>query len=126
MMTQVKNALNWFEICATDFDRARRFYETIFDEKLVDTAMPGGQMAMFPFDQEAGVGGAITKMENCTSPGARTIAYLNVEGRLDAVVERTTAAGGKVLQPRMAIPPHGFIALIEDSEGNVVGLHSLS
>ena len=125
-MTQRTNAVNWFEICAADFARARRFYETALGETLADTPMDGGKMAMFNFDQQAGVGGAITKMENCASTGTRTIVYLNVEGKLDAVLGRIVSAGGRIVQPRMAIPPHGFIALIEDTEGNVVGLHSMS
>ena len=125
-MTPRTNAVNWFEICAADFDRARRFYETVLAESMNETPMNGGKMAMFGFDMNTGVGGAITTMDNCASAGAKTIVYLNVEGKLDAVLSRIAAAGGKVIQPRMAIPPHGFIGLIEDTEGNVVGLHSMS
>ena len=125
-MTPPRNAVNWFEICATDFARARTFYETVLDQTMAEAPMNGGKMAMFGFDMENGVGGAVTKMEDCASPGARTIVYLNVEGNLDAVLGRIVAAGGRVIQPRMAIPPHGFIGLIEDTEGNVVGLHSMS
>jgi len=125
-MTPRTNAVNWFEICATDYDRARRFYETALGEKMAESPMPGGKMAMFNFDMQAGVGGAITKMENCATPGPRTIVYLNVEGQLDAVLGRIVSAGGKIIQPRMPIPPHGFIGLIEDTEGNVVGLHSMT
>ncbi len=128
MTTTTKtNALSWFEIYAADFERARRFYETILDEPLTLSDMPGGKMAMFSFDQENGVGGAITTMEGCSPGGAGgTIVYLNVEGKLDAVVGRVAAAGGKVVRERMPIPPHGFIAFFQDSEGNHVGLHSMS
>ncbi|WP_423814724.1 VOC family protein, partial [Pseudomonas viridiflava] len=55
-----------------------------------------------------------------------TRVYLNVEGQLDAVLDRVPNAGGVILQPRTEIAPHGFIALIKDSEGNSVGLHSVS
>ena len=48
----------------------------------------------------------------------------NAEGRLDAIVGRVEQAGGKVEQPKTSIGEHGFIALIRDTEGNVVGLHS--
>ncbi len=48
-----------------------------------------------------------------------------VEGKLDAVIARVPGCKGKVLQGRTSIAPHGFIALIEDTEGNQVGLHSL-
>jgi Predicted enzyme related to lactoylglutathione lyase len=49
-----------------------------------------------------------------------------IDGKLDAVLERIPKAGGKVLRERMPIPPHGFIACFQDSEGNSVGLHSMS
>ena len=128
MTTATKtNALNWFEIYVSDLDRARRFYEAILDEPLTPSEMPGGQMAIFPFDQENGIGGAITVMEGCTPGGSGgTIVYLNVEGKLDAVLERIPQAGGKVLRDRMPIPPHGFIAYFQDCDGNSVGLHSMS
>lgn len=128
MMTTTKtNALNWFEIYVADFDRARRFYETVLDEPLQPADMPGGKMAMFGFDQENGVGGAISKMDGCSpGGGGGTVVYLNVEGKLDAVLGRVEAAGGKVLRGRMPIPPHGFIGFIQDTEGNNVGLHSMS
>lgn len=125
-MTPRTNAVNWFEICAADFARARRFYEMALGETLTESPIDGGKMAMFNFDMEAGVGGAVTKMDAPAATGTRTIVYLNVEGQLDAVLGRVASAGGRIVQPRMAIPPHGFIALIEDTEGNVVGLHSMS
>ena len=60
-------------------------------------------------------------------PGDRgTIIYLNVEGELDAVLGRISEAGGAVLKGRTDIAPHGFIGIFQDSEGNVVGLHSMS
>ena len=126
-MIKTKNALNWFEIYAGDFPRARKFYETILDERLEEVAMEGGQMALFAFDRDEGVGGAITKMEGCTPGGSGgTLVYLNVEGELDAVLARIPAAGGKVLRDRLPIPPHGFIAIFQDTEGNSVGLHSMT
>jgi len=127
MTTTTRNALSWFEIYVADFDRARRFYQTILNETLTEVPMnDGGKMAIFPFDQESGVGGALTSMEGCTPGGSGTIVYLNVEGQLDTVVSRVAEAGGKVLRERMPIPPHGFIAFIQDTEGNSVGLHSMT
>jgi predicted enzyme related to lactoylglutathione lyase len=60
------------------------------------------------------------------SPGAGgTIVYLNVEGDLDGVLQRAPAHGGEVIKPRLSIGQHGFIGIIKDTEGNVVGLHSM-
>jgi predicted enzyme related to lactoylglutathione lyase len=119
------DALNWFEIFVNDLDKAQAFYEAILKTPLTKGT---GEctMAMFPCNQELGVGGSLTKSEHCKPGAGGTLVYLNVEGDLDGVVERIPAAGGKVLQPRMAIPPHGFIGIFEDPDGNRVGLHSMS
>ncbi|PAW86779.1 MAG: glyoxalase [Opitutia bacterium Tous-C4FEB] len=122
------NALNWFEIYVSDFDRAHRFYETILKTKLtkIDCSTSGCPMALFPFDEKHGVGGAITKMDGVTPGAGGTLVYLNVEADLDNVVKRVWEAGGTVVKPRFAIGEHGFIALFKDTEGNFIGLHSMS
>lgn len=119
------NALNWFEIYVTDIQRARTFYETILNTQLVEAEGSSIPMAIFPYDNMKGIGGSITYMEGCKPGPGGTVIYLNVEGDLDGVISRIPAAGGKVIRPRFAIPPHGFIAIFEDTEGNVVGLHSM-
>jgi len=128
-----ENALNWFEIFTADLSRAKAFYEKILNRSMVTIPKGDGgegapccEMAMFPFDLEkGGIGGAIVKMEGCQPGPGGSLVYLNVEGDLDGVIARIPEAGGKVIKERMAIPPHGFIAIFEDSEGNLVGLHSL-
>lgn len=119
------NALNWFELAVTDLSRARTFYETILAAQMQDAEMECCEMAIFPYDNMKGVGGALTKMDTFKPGAGGTMIYLNVEGDLDGVLSRIPAAGGKVLRDRMPIPPHGFIGIFEDSEGNVVGLHSM-
>lgn len=119
------NALNWFEIFVSDLPRARAFYEAILGAKMQDTGMECCEMAIFPYDNMKGVGGALTKMEGCKPGAGGTLVYLNVEGDLDGVISRISGAGGKIVKERFAIPPHGFIALFEDTEGNTVGLHSM-
>lgn len=125
-MTTKKDALNWFEIAVADMARARAFYETILGTKLVDAAMPGAEMAMFPCDMANGVGGSLTKMEGMEPGPGGTMVYLNVNGELDEVLSRVEGAGGQVCRPKFSIGEHGFIAILSDTEGNVVGLHSLS
>jgi predicted enzyme related to lactoylglutathione lyase len=120
------NALNWFEIAVAvaDFDRAKAFYEEALATSM-DVIDGDIKMAIFPYDQAKGIGGALTAGKNSvTGPGGTTV-YLNVEGDLDGVIARIPGAGGKVLQPRREVPPHGFIAVFNDTEGNVVGLHSM-
>lgn len=121
-----KDAINWFEIYAADFGRAKGFYEAILKTSLEETACGGeNPMALFPWDATAGVGGCLTQMD-CAKPGpGGTLVYLNVEGDLDGVLERVPTAGGEVVKSRTAIGEHGFFGIIKDSEDNIVGLHSL-
>ena len=61
----------------------------------------------------------------CTQPSKKvTLVYLNCNGTLDSVVSRVEKAGGNVVMPKTDIGPPGFIAVVVDTEGNSVGLHS--
>ncbi len=132
-MTTRQNALNWFELYVSDFERAKRFYETILNAPLqevpTDTCesvyRDWSRMAVFPYDNMKGVGGSLTQMKNVAPGAGGTIVYLNVEADLDGVLHRIPAAGGTVLKPRTSIGEHGFIAIFKDTEGNCVGLHSM-
>lgn len=120
------NAINWFELFVSNFERARSFYERALATPLEVMEGMGGRMALFPHAQENGVGGCLSESAEQQSGIGGTRIYLNVEGQLDAVVNRVPSAGGVIIQSKMSIAPHGFIAVIKDSEGNEVGLHSMS
>jgi uncharacterized protein len=120
-----QNALNWFEIYTRDLAKASAFYGKILNQPLTPAGMEGCKMAMFPGDPEKGVGGALTQMEGYEPGAGGTIIYLNVEGDLDGVLSRIPAAGGTVVKERLDIAPHGFIGILKDPEGNIVGLHSM-
>lgn len=119
------NVISWFEIPATDFDRAVGFYENIFARTLNRNSMGPMQMAVFPYEQP-GVSGAVVK-DASYEPGTAkgTVIYLDCAGQLDTVLARVAAAGGKVALPRTELPGMGAYAHIIDSEGNRVGLHSM-
>lgn len=119
------NALNWFEIAAADFDRAVAFYGKILGTPLTEVPSGTCRMAMFPYQEGVGVGGSVSQMEGMKPGPGGTIVYLNVEGDLEGVLGRVSPAGGQIVRPRFGIGEHGFIGIIQDSEGNVVGLHSL-
>ena len=123
------NALNWFEIPVTDLGRAKAFYEKVLDTKLIDAQEmdeSGMEMAMFPAAD--GVGGGLVKSESWAYVPSRTssIIYLNGGDDLSVHLGKVKAAGGEVIQDKMSIGENGFIALFVDSEGNRVGLHSMS
>lgn len=122
-----RNPVGWFEIYVQDMPRARKFYETVLGVEMttLETPAPELEMVAFPMDMEAGgASGALAKMAGCPSGGMGTLVYFSCE---DCAVEasRVDAAGGKVCKPKMSIDRHGFIALVTDTEGNMIGLHSM-
>jgi uncharacterized protein len=120
----MKNATHWFEIAVTDLDRAARFYETTLDISIRRENFFGTPMGIFPSD-DPGVGGALVIDPRLTPGGASgSLVYLNAEGKLDAALERVARAGGEVVKPKTGIGENGFIALVRDSEKNLIGLHS--
>jgi uncharacterized protein len=122
-----RSALNWFEIPALNLDRAQRFYQTLLDTTLRRETMGSEQMAIFPADED-GVAGCLNVGASPVEPSrAGTRVYLDASPSIDAALARVTAAGGRTVTPKVALPPGmGYFAHVEDTEGNVVGLHALA
>ncbi len=125
-MSKETNALNWFEIPATDIERAKKFYETIFDIEMSTMEMMEMKMAMFPPDGSTGTVGGGLAQSKMHHPGATgTIVYLNGNPDLQNVLGKVEDAGGKVMMPKTQISPEiGHMAFFADTVGNTIGLHS--
>lgn len=125
----MKSAISWFEIPSTDLDRATKFYEKIFNVSLIPMDMPSIRMRMFPVeDQVNGIGGAVVHSGGFHKPSLTDgpLIYLNGNPDLQQVLDRVVAAGGSIMVPKTEISPeYGFMAVIIDSEGNRIGLHSI-
>src|SRR4051812_23540601 len=104
----MNNAISWFEIPATDLDRATKFYEAIFDIGLMPMDMPNIKMRMFPIDDPmTGVGGAIVDSGGFHKPSEAegVLIYLNGNPDLQNVLDKVEAAGGKIAVPKTEISP---------------------
>jgi predicted enzyme related to lactoylglutathione lyase len=123
------NAISWFEIPATDLDRASKFYETIFGITLQPMDMENIRMRMFPLtDPMKGVGGAVVDSGGFHRPSTTEgpLIYLNGNPDVQLILDKVDAAGGSVMVPKTAISPeYGFMAVFIDTEGNRIGLHSV-
>ena len=96
-----KNAISWFEIPATDLDRAQKFYETIFEIRLTPLDMPNIKMRMFPIeDHMSGIGGAVCLAEGFYKPTATDgpLIYLNANPDVQNILDRIETAGGKIVR----------------------------
>lgn len=125
----MKNAVNWFEIPVTDYERAKKFYSEILGEEIIDHHMEDKNMkyGIFPYDMESHkVGGAIMQMEGTDPSQHGSTVYLNGGDDLNIALGRVEAAGGKIIMPKTDIQENGFIAQFLDTEGNRVALHSMA
>ncbi len=118
------HTIHWFEIPTQDLSRAERFYEQMLGQKFRRESFGGMDLAIFVRDGEGSVTGALVRSENMRPGPAGTIVYLNARRDLDGCVERAVRAGGRVILPQTDIGDPGFIALVADTEGNTVGLHT--
>ena len=125
----MNNAISWFEIGTTDLDRATKFYETIFGITLAPMDLPNIKMRMFPLDNMmTQVGGALVDSGGFHKPSATDgpLIYLNGNPDVQLVLDKVEAAGGKIMVPKTEISPeYGSMAVIIDTEGNRIALHSV-
>ncbi len=119
------NPVRWFEIYVQDMDRAKTFYESVFQVTLSRLNSTDLELWAFPMAMErAGASGALAKMSGYPSGGNSTLVYFGCD---DCATEarRVVQAGGRIEREKTSIGEYGFIALALDTEGNMFGLHSL-
>jgi uncharacterized protein len=119
------NPVGWFEIYVQDMQRAKQFYESVFDGKLEKLNSPDFEMWSFPMQNNSmGAPGSLVKIEGVPSGGCSTIVYFRCDDCADEEA-RVVPAGGKIHKGKMSIGQYGFISLVVDTEGNMIGLHSM-
>ena len=125
----MKNAISWFEIPATDIDRAQKFYETIFQITMQPMDFGAVKMRLFPLDDPMqGVGGSIIDTGGFHKSSATDgpLIYLNGNPDLQIILDRVEAAGGKIMVPKKDISPeYGSMGVFQDTEGNRIALHNV-
>ena len=128
-MADIKNnAVGWFEVPVTDMERAIKFYETVFELKLERHTMGELDMAWWPGTESApGAGGSLVFHPAWYTPSLTgVLVYFTApSGDLNNELSRVQKAGGEILIPRRQISEeYGYMALIVDTEGNRIALHS--
>jgi len=123
------SAISWFEIPSEDFERAKAFYQAVYEHDLEVMTMPVGEgnemlMALLPRG-EGGVGGSVVYLPD-HKPGNRgPLLYLNAGDDLQPMLDRIEQAGGTVLVPKSLVTEEiGYMAIFVDSEGNHMALLS--
>jgi len=119
------NPVVWFEIYVQNMERAKAFYECVFAIQLEKLESPELEMWAFPMQEDGpGAMGALVRMEGCPSGGNSTLVYFTcADCALEA--ERAKENGGQIFKDKFSIGQYGFISLVYDTEGNMIGLHSM-
>lgn len=119
------NPVIWFEIPATDLERAMRFYETVFvvDLRIVDVGP--SRLALFPSeDGKAGAAGALAQRAGFEPAAGGALVFFEVSS-IQETIARATEAGGVILMPQTDLPGLGLTANVGDTEGNQIALFEL-
>ncbi|BFP39196.1 VOC family protein [Flavobacteriaceae bacterium GF1] len=122
-----QNMVGWFEIPVTDMDRARKFYEEVFEITIQVQDFGGTLMGWFPWSEgKSGCSGSLILQPEWYIPSHKEgvliyFASEDVQNELD----RIENAGGRILKAKTHISPDvGYMGLFHDSEGNRIALHS--
>ena len=119
------NPVGWFEIYVQDIARAKRFYEAVFQLKLEKLDSPGMEMWNFPMDMGAsGAAGSLVRMPGFPVGRNSVLVYFMCDDCADAEA-RVVPAGGRIEKSKFSIGQFGFVSLVYDTEGNMIGLHSM-
>lgn len=121
----MENLINWFEIPATNFDRAVGFYKCILELEIQETEMFGTKMGFFPSDGK-NVSGAIVQGDDYQPSKEGVLLYFNGGENLQIILDRIEKYNGKIIVPKTQISPEmGYFGMFIDTEGNKLAIHSI-
>jgi predicted enzyme related to lactoylglutathione lyase len=127
---QNPSIVSWFEVPATDLERARTFYESVLGLTLkYEATETADAMYIFPVErhpERPAVTGALIHRPSQQNQRQSSVVYLDCSGKLQQVLARVPSAGGAIILPSSPVPGgFGYFACIRDTEGNMIGLHSV-
>ena len=120
-LNAAQNRLVWFDIPVADLERAAAFYRAVLGIGVHVEKSPGYSFAVL--EHKDGNGGCLVPKAGEIS-GDRHPCYLNANGRMRDAVRQVEKLGGRIVEPPHPIGPHGFRAIVIDSEGNRIALHA--
>ena len=119
-----ENRAVWFDIPVSDLDRAIDFYRGVLAIDVAKESFDDNEFAVL--QHGAGNGGCLIVKPDEIIGDKGLLLYLGVEGRIRDACEKVEGLGGRIVESTHAIGPHGFRAIVHDSEGNRVVLHSMT
>ena len=121
-LNSAKNRVVWFDIPVANLARATTFYRAVLGVGVEPAAFDDFSFAVI--EHSDGNGGCLVPNAAQIASEGGILVYLNAEGRIRDAVAQVQRLGGRIVEPTHPIGPHGFRAIVLDSEGNRIALHS--
>ena len=111
--------ISYLDISADEPDRAVNFYRNVFDWQLNKWDGPSEFWEIKTGESdEPGIDGGLSKRERI---GEWITPFINIKS-IDQYISKIESNGGKIIQPKTAIPTIGYTLLFKDTESNTIGL----
>ena len=120
----MQNKIAWMDIPVGNLERAHEFYSKMLDLDFTIHEFGEMKFSLCPHVDNETAFSLVQEGHNFTPVKNGPLVYLNVNGRMDEALKYVAENGGEVLNPKEQIGPYGFRAIIIDSEGNRMALHS--
>lgn len=121
---ETANPIVYVELPVHDLDRAMGFYAALLGLSFERTRIDGYDMALFPAHPGGdGASGALVRGDVYRPGKVGPIVYFRVAD-IDAALARARKLGAKILYEKKAVGSFGFVAEVEDSEGNRIALNA--
>ncbi len=119
----MNNPIQWVEIAATDLERAKGFYSSVFGLELQLMEMPDSKMYMFGAPEQPGSSGCLVQSPINKPSADGAVVYFSCEDVANELA-KVEESGGQIIVPKTDIGEFGFFAQVIDTEGNRIGIHS--
>jgi predicted enzyme related to lactoylglutathione lyase len=114
------NSFMHVELQTKDVDKAKKFYQSIFDWRFEDMPMGNG-MSYTGIHVGEGTGGGMWTNPAAPNGPSHWLAYVNVDD-IDATIEKVRSLGGSVVTPKTEVMDMGWYSVITDPTGAMLGL----
>ncbi|PCH79298.1 MAG: glyoxalase [Planctomycetota bacterium] len=118
------NRVCWVDIPVLEVARAATFYRQVLAIEVAIESYEGMEFGVLNHGE--GSGGCLVCGDEWIPSREGTLVYYNADGRIRDAVAKVTENGGEIITAVQPIGPHGFRAIVLDSEGNRIALHSNS
>ena len=119
----MNNLVVWFYIPVIDMDRAIPYYENVLNCEVKLLNIKDAKVGVLHFS-EIEPPGCLWETDQEQPSSAGIMVYFSVQGRLEEALSRVTEYGGRIIQPKHPMAAYGYRAIVRDTEGNRLVLHS--